>query len=101
MGALRPGVPSRTGTFWPAREGRNRMIVCCFEAPGGYGALTRDTQGGPLPEDLRPWTFCRVMELRAGKDDLAAMRLIRRQGYCLFRYAEQGRGHASRQAHNL
>jgi hypothetical protein len=67
------------------------LLVCCFIAPDGHGALTRDTEGRNLPEDYRPWTFCRHVELAAGKDDAAAIRLIRYQGYCLFRYpAEQG-----------
>ena len=64
------------------------MIVSCFVAPGGFGALTRDGCSESLPDTFRPWAFCRFVELRSGKDDLAAIRLIRRQGYCLFRYPE-------------
>jgi hypothetical protein len=62
------------------------MLVCCFVARSGHGALTRDTDGRNLPDAHRPWTFCCHIELADGKDDTAARRLIRYQGYCLFRY---------------
>lgn len=64
------------------------MIVCCFIAPGGFGALTRETDGKGLPDASRPWRFYSFLELRSSGDDLAAMRLIKQQGYCLFRYLE-------------
>lgn len=62
------------------------MLVSCFTARGGRGALTRDTRGRNLPPEHRPWTFCRHVELSEGKDELAAMRLVESQGYCLFHY---------------
>ena len=65
------------------------MFVYCFVAPGGLGALTDDWRGNSLPDRLKPWKLCEVVELGNEDDDVTAKFMIRLKGYCLFYYREQ------------
>jgi hypothetical protein len=60
--------------------------VWCFKATSGLWALTGESSGARLPEDLGPWTLHRAVDLLGTADDeREAITLIEADGYCCFR----------------
>lgn len=59
------------------------MPAWLFAGAAGLMALCGDAGGGPLPEELGPWTRLRAVTL-AHADEEEARRLVREHGFCCF-----------------
>lgn len=61
------------------------MDVWLYSAPEKLWALTNDSEGGNLPDDLGPWVPVRPVVLREdASDEQQAIQLIAEHGFCCF-----------------